>query len=195
MSPSTPVVPDPGTSQLRAGQPVPPQPASPNPVPPQPAPPNPVPPRPAPHHPVPPQPIPPQPGQWVLPGRPDQVGHARRLVAESLGTCPAAGDAVLLTSELAANAVQHTASGSGGTFGVTVSHHAALLRVEVHDAGAPAPPAVITGDGLRPSGRGMMLVAALAARWGHQGDESGRAVWFELNCQRQARPGEPAGAA
>ncbi len=85
MSPSTPVVPDPDTSQLRAGQPAsPPHPVPPHPVPPHPvttqsASPNPVPPRPAPHHPVPPQPIPPQPGQWVLPGRPDQVGHARRL--------------------------------------------------------------------------------------------------------------------
>ena len=128
------------------------------------------------------RPVPPHRRQWVLPGRPDQVAQARRLVAESLTACPAAADAVLLTSELAANAVLHTASGSGGTFGVTVSHDASLVRVEVHDAGAPTAPVIVAGDGLRPSGRGLALVAVLAARWGQQGNERGRAVWFELDC-------------
>jgi len=89
---------------------------------------------------------------------------------------------VLLTSELAANAVLHTASGNGGTFGVTVSHDASLVRVEVHDAGAPTAPVIVAGDGLQPTGRGLALVAVLAARWGQQGNERGRAVWFELDC-------------
>jgi len=63
---------------------------------------------------------------------------------------------------LAANAVLHTASGIGGTFGVTVSHDASLVRVEVHDAGAPTAPVIVAGDGLRPMPDPLSAVAALA---------------------------------
>ena len=30
-------------------------------------------------------------------------------------------------------------------------------------------------------GRGLRIVEALAARWGHAGDELGRMVWFEVD--------------
>ena len=44
----------------------------------------------------------------VFCGRPDQVGQARRAVARYLADCPIAGDATLIASELAANAVVHS---------------------------------------------------------------------------------------
>jgi hypothetical protein len=41
----------------------------------------------------------------TYPGRPDQVQDARRAVARHLAGCPALDDAILITSELASNAV------------------------------------------------------------------------------------------
>ncbi len=38
-------------------------------------------------------------------GQPDQVRHVRRAIASHLAGCPAAGDAVLIASELASNAI------------------------------------------------------------------------------------------
>jgi anti-sigma regulatory factor (Ser/Thr protein kinase) len=48
-------------------------------------------------------------------------------------------EAVLLTSELCTNALQHTASGSGGTFTVTVIREISRARIEVRDNGAAQP--------------------------------------------------------
>ena len=74
--------------------------------------------------------------EQVLPARPDQVQVARAFIAAILPACPAAGDAVLCVSELATNAVLHSASRHpGGTFTVRAiifDHHA---RIEVEDDG------------------------------------------------------------
>jgi hypothetical protein len=48
----------------------------------------------------------------VFRGRPDEVGRARVAVARSLAGCPVADDAVLIASELAANAVVRSAGGA-----------------------------------------------------------------------------------
>jgi hypothetical protein len=48
--------------------------------------------------------------QGTYHGRPDQVSRVRAAVAWHLGDCPAADDAVLIVSELAGNAVLHSAS-------------------------------------------------------------------------------------
>ncbi|GEM_PF-1671424 len=54
-------------------------------------------------------------------GTAGQVGEARRFLAAVLGGHPAAGDAVLCLSELAANAIIHSRSGEpGGVFTVRV---------------------------------------------------------------------------
>lgn len=119
----------------------------------------------------------------IFAGRRDQVGPARRFVRKALATCPSANDAVLLTSELAANAVLHTASGDGGSFGVAVRHTGALVRVEVTDGGSSTPPTVGPIGRLGPSARGLVLVSLVAARWDHEGGRSARLVWFELDCR------------
>ena len=61
-----------------------------------------------------------RPRRRVFPGSGDQVARARLFVGHVLGGCPAADDAVLLTSELVTNAITHTASGRGGKVVVTV---------------------------------------------------------------------------
>jgi anti-sigma regulatory factor (Ser/Thr protein kinase) len=116
----------------------------------------------------------------IFPGQRDQVAHARKFVGRVLDGNPLADDAALLTSELATNAVLHTASGQDGTFAVAVRQHADRVRVEVWDAGAATAPVVRSPDQQREHGAGLGLVESIAARWGHLGDGDGRVVWFEL---------------
>jgi serine/threonine-protein kinase RsbW len=126
------------------------------------------------------------PRRRVFPGRPDQVGQARRFVTRALDGCPAADDAVLCVSELASNAIQHTRSGHGGRFQVLVWRGRTSACVAVIDDGAPRGPAPrSSGPGdLAESGHGLRVVADLAAAWGHQelgpAGLPGRAVWFHL---------------
>jgi hypothetical protein len=121
-------------------------------------------------------------GCRTFPGRRDQVGAARGFVQSVLDTCPSGNDAVLLTSELAANAVLHTASGDGGSFRVAVRHTDRLTRVEVTDDGSVTIPTVGANGWFDVSARGLFLVSMVASHWGHDGDSSARQVWFELDC-------------
>ena len=82
----------------------------------------------------------------------------------------------LLTSELVTNAVVHART----AFKVSACYEAPELLVEVTDGGDeslhPAP-----GDPYAEGGRGLLLVAALAARWGVTGHSGGKTVWFILH--------------
>lgn len=105
----------------------------------------------------------------VFPGRADQVRHARRFVARALGPGPVTDTAVLLTSELAANAVQHTNTATGGVFEVIACRCRLMAFVAVIDDGSdtvPAPRRADPGD-VPESGHGLGLVELLATRWGH----------------------------
>jgi anti-sigma regulatory factor (Ser/Thr protein kinase) len=121
-----------------------------------------------------------RPVRRVFPGRQDQVACAREFVRRKIRPCPVLDEAVLLTSELCANALQHTASGNGGSFEVTVFRSDHSLRIEVRDEGATTIPAVRDLNDLAECGRGLELVALIASRWGQCGDEYGRSVFFEL---------------
>jgi anti-sigma regulatory factor (Ser/Thr protein kinase) len=128
-----------------------------------------------------------------FPGTTEAVGHARRFVAGVLGgDCPGLDDVLLMVSELATNAVRHTASGApGGWFDLTVSVSAAagVIRVTVTDCGSASEPCMRPGGahpGELDGGRGLSLVNALADKWGYTGDQHGRVVWFELSAR--ARP-------
>ncbi len=121
-----------------------------------------------------------------FPGEAAAVGLAREFVAGVFGRdWPGLDDVLLLVSEIASNAVRHTASGDGGGwFDVTVSLTGRTARVEISDRGSSSEPR-IPDDGelgvdVLTGGRGMRIVDALADRWGHGGDELGRVVWFEI---------------
>jgi len=88
-----------------------------------------------------------------------------------------ADDAELLVSELVANVVRHV----GLPMTVRLARRPDLVRVEVDDPSATAP-LVRHPDSEKESGRGLLLVAAMASRWGtelHRDD--GKTVWFELS--------------
>ena len=72
----------------------------------------------------------------VYRGRADQVRHARRAVARHLAGCPAVDDAVLVVSELASNAIVHSAS-RGEFFIVRAERHPDYVWVEAEDLGGP----------------------------------------------------------
>ncbi|MTE18982.1 ATP-binding protein [Streptomyces sp. TRM43335] len=121
---------------------------------------------------------------------------ARRLVAVRLDEWgfPHDGDtaraACLLVAELAANAVVHGRV-PGRDFAVRVALSSPpsrpTLRVEVTDPrGESRPPtAPAAPDPTDESGRGLLLVAALADRWGvrerEPGPAPGKTVWAELD--------------
>ncbi|WP_237106992.1 ATP-binding protein [Nonomuraea sp. MG754425] len=120
-----------------------------------------------------------------LPGTPSQVARARQLVTAALGRDhPLYDEAVLLTSELATNAVLHTESGSGGSFTVTVNSTATAVRVFVADGGSEQPPCVCRANARATSGRGLPLIEALSDRWGFTREEGATTVWFEMSHDR-----------
>ena len=117
-------------------------------------------------------------------GLPEEIHNVRDFVGQLLAGCPVADGVVLLASELATNAVRHTASGANGTFCILVQAVDGRVRVEVHDMGSVAAPAVCRSDSPEESGRGLALVEAIADRWGFHGSQFGRVVWFEMDWQR-----------
>jgi serine/threonine-protein kinase RsbW len=120
------------------------------------------------------------PHEQVFPADASQVGAARGFLSAILADSPAADAAVLCLSELATNAITHSRSREpGGSFTVRVQASGQRLRVEVSDQGGPWHPReqASTDD---PTGRGLLIVGQLAARWGCEGhSRAGWTVWFE----------------
>lgn len=134
--------------------------------------------------------------RWVraFTGTKAQVAEVRRFVSCLLDGCPACDALITCVSELAANAVVHTASGAGGRFTVEVSRPCnGVARVAVTDAGGPTEPAAgapvdagpgdedLDFDGLPVCGLGLALVAATASSWGYFDAGPGRTVWAEAS--------------
>lgn len=116
-----------------------------------------------------------------LPGVPAQVSAARHLVTTVLGRDhPLHDDCVLLTSELATNAVQHSQSGDGGTFTLSVHASGERVRVCIADEGSDEPPCACRTNLQGTSGRGLPLLEALSHRWGFVRQNGANIVWFEL---------------
>ena len=111
---------------------------------------------------------------------PGEVERARNLVDASMrrwGLPDDGGVAGVLVSELVTNALRYGAQ----PMRMVAKRAGTALRVEVHDARCGEPPR------LRPTlpesshGRGMMIVDALAHRWGWSEFGGEKQVWFELD--------------
>jgi len=107
------------------------------------------------------------------------VRQARRFVKETLAQWDLLGlvdDALLVVSELAANAITHADS----DYRVRLASTAQTLRIEVRDDGTGTPepqPQSMTSE----HGRGLLMVAAIAASWGiERSEERRKLVWAEL---------------
>ncbi|AFR09224.1 MULTISPECIES: ATP-binding protein [Nocardiopsis] len=124
--------------------------------------------------------------QRRFPGLPSQIAYVRRFVARRLADSPELTTATLLASELATNAITHSASGRAtGKFEVCVLQAPGWARVEVRDLGStteePEPQHRDPYDTAE-HGRGLDLVEALSSSWGTEPrkDGRGRQVWFEI---------------
>ena len=114
----------------------------------------------------------------IYPGRVDQLRHVRRAVARHLAGCPAADDATLILSELAANAIVHSAS-RDQFFTIRAELFPDYLWIEVEDLGGP-------WRFRQPDGRphGLEVVEALTGpdNWGVETTTDGdRIVWARLD--------------
>ena len=140
-----------------------------------------------------------------VPAEPVSVAAARRFVTELLTglgcTCNLRDDAELMLSELVTNAVRHQRDGK---IEITAVLRGSALRVSVTDDSheVPRPRSGSAGqtpgsagqtpgtEGQTPgteadSGRGLLLIEALATRWGWAPLEKGKVVWFEAVCRCQ----------
>ncbi|MFI9028179.1 ATP-binding protein [Streptomyces sp. NPDC053560] len=115
---------------------------------------------------------------------------ARRLAVAQLADwgwpygCPVSDTAAHLVAELAANAVRHgRVRGRDFRLRLVLLDHGRALRIEVTD---PRPERLPTVGHHAPdgeSGRGMLLVEALAERWGTDAgnDLCTKTVWCEIS--------------
>ena len=122
----------------------------------------------------------------TLAGRPERARAARAWVSEVLGPGHPCGDvAVLLVSEIFSNSVRPSGSGAAGeTVTVAVRAGGGVVRVEVTDRAGPGTPELRPASRDAEGGRGLQLVAGLAARWGWRRRRGGWLVtWFELQAK------------
>jgi anti-sigma regulatory factor (Ser/Thr protein kinase) len=115
--------------------------------------------------------------QRTFHGRADRVAQVRREIAAHLDGCPATADAVLIASELAANAVTHSAS-AGEFFTIRCQACPGCVRVECEDLGGPWH---CPQPDDRPHGLDIIEALAGPGNWGTEttGD-GGRIVWARL---------------
>ncbi|MGW4644561.1 ATP-binding protein [Sphaerisporangium sp. NPDC004334] len=93
-------------------------------------------------------------------GTSPSVREARRFVTTFLAGWPIVESAELIVSELAANAVRHTASGRfGGQFQVMIHAQRDRVWLGVVDAGAAHGPSVFSPEDDEEGGRGLMSSA------------------------------------
>jgi anti-sigma regulatory factor (Ser/Thr protein kinase) len=116
-----------------------------------------------------------------FPGDREYLSEVRRWTAAVVGDKSRADDVVQVVSELAANAIQHTASGdAGGLFILHLATFTNRWHVRVDDQGGPTVPVVMTTTNEAEAGRGLAVVAALTSDWGVLGDKYARGVWAEV---------------
>jgi anti-sigma regulatory factor (Ser/Thr protein kinase) len=110
--------------------------------------------------------------------RPDQVRAARQFVLGVIDSWGLRSDvAILVASELAANALSHARS----AFTVALRRDGGAVVVEVRDA-SPDPPAITRPPPDASDGRGLLIVDRLARAWGSRPVPSGgKIVWAELD--------------
>ncbi|MFF1905394.1 ATP-binding protein [Kitasatospora sp. NPDC058218] len=122
----------------------------------------------------------PVPLEWGAPPGAEAVPAARRMVMAIvrdwgvLLSADALQEVELCASEVIANALVHTKQRCE----VTVRRRAGRLRVEVADRCPELPQQERQAES--GSGRGLLLVEALAHAWGWQPVGGGKVVWFEF---------------
>jgi anti-sigma regulatory factor (Ser/Thr protein kinase) len=115
-----------------------------------------------------------------LPPTAPSIQASRHVVLELLrawGAPQDRDDAALLVTELVANVIDHVGGEACLTLELTASQGRLLIGVL---DGSSVPPVVQELSQDRPRGRGLLMVQAIADRWGSEDHRGGKRVWFEL---------------
>jgi anti-sigma regulatory factor (Ser/Thr protein kinase) len=86
----------------------------------------------------------------------------------------------LVVSELVTNAVVHARCGAGRQVALALVRGEGAVRVEVRDSGRGVPVPRGAVPFTEESGRGLAVVAAVAADWGVREEVVGKTVWALL---------------
>jgi anti-sigma regulatory factor (Ser/Thr protein kinase) len=111
-------------------------------------------------------------------GTDEPAAPVRRQARAALGSFPSADavdDVLVVISELVENVTRHTHGGGE----LRLTRRDEVIVVEVHDGDA-APPRLLPPDDRRIGGRGLLVVAGMARRWGVRPDGTGKTVWAEI---------------
>jgi anti-sigma regulatory factor (Ser/Thr protein kinase) len=111
----------------------------------------------------------------VLPAESASPGRARRAIAAHFRSHPRLADLVLCVSEAVTNAVVH----AGTELRLVARSDGPTVRVEVTDDGGGRPRRRNPPPS-SPSGRGVLLIDLLSARWGVDDRGPGKTLWLEL---------------
>lgn len=114
-----------------------------------------------------------------MPAEPQYVRLLRRYLEHVMvlvDSTVSEADAMLVLSELATNAVQHS---DGESVEVVLELAVDRVGIEVLDGGG-GPPRSRSDTGLRVDGHGLQIVAALSDGWGWRPNGRGKAVWAEI---------------
>jgi anti-anti-sigma regulatory factor/anti-sigma regulatory factor (Ser/Thr protein kinase) len=121
----------------------------------------------------------------VLPPRPEATAAARELVDRACAqwrTGYLADSAALIVTELVANGIEH----AGTPMRLSIAHRTWHLHLALRDE-SPLPLRRVGGDDDdRDSGRGLLIVEAMASAWGCVRTPGGKVVWATL----RLRPGQ-----
>jgi anti-sigma regulatory factor (Ser/Thr protein kinase) len=108
---------------------------------------------------------------------PKAVPELRRAVRGHLGE--ACSEVQLCVSELLGNVIRHV--GEGTPVRVRVARVAGVgIRVEVTDPDPRVLPVLLHATGEDESGRGLVLLDAMALRWGVEQGAASKTVWCEV---------------
>ncbi|MFI5616869.1 ATP-binding protein [Streptomyces sp. NPDC051567] len=127
----------------------------------------------------------------VLPfaAEPVELRLVRRIVRDQLaawGLLALADDAQLAVTELTSNVIKHVGVGTSATLVLEPAPTEGRLRLEIHDKSRDVP-SVVRSACDDESGRGLCLLAALAADWGTVLTATGKVVWCELALQPEGQ--------
>jgi anti-sigma regulatory factor (Ser/Thr protein kinase) len=87
-----------------------------------------------------------------------------------------ADDALMVVEEMLTNVVDHART----PFRLVVRLNQTILHIAVHDH-SPQQVRVQALDLGRPRGRGLLMIAGIATRWGSDADDNGKTMWAEIS--------------
>lgn len=130
--------------------------------------------------------------QYIHQADPEGLSDARSIVRQALrdwNMADLADDAELVTGELLVNVLLHTEGGAVLTLEV-LREPVRRVRLSVQDRSSAWPRRRTPGE-TATSGRGLLLLDAIAVRWGIEPRGEGKAVWCEIGPPTPPTSGSP----